>query len=66
MRISILSSGSAGNTTLIESEHHKVLLDAGLSGKKIANLLAQRGVDIKDIDMVFLSHDHTDHSGGLG
>lgn len=66
LRISILSSGSAGNTTLIESEHHKVLLDAGLSGKKIANLLAQRGVDIKDIDMVFLSHDHTDHSGGLG
>ena len=41
-------------------------MDAGVSGKKTKDLLAQVGVDITDIDMVFLSHDHTDHSGGLG
>src|SRR5699024_11249974 len=41
-------------------------MDAGLSGKKTKDLLAQVGVDIKDIDMIFISHDHTDHSGGLG
>ena len=41
-------------------------MDAGLSGKKIASLLADVGVDIKEIDMVFLSHDHSDHSKGLG
>lgn len=41
-------------------------MDAGLSGKKTKELLAEVGVDIKEIDMVFLSHDHSDHSAGLG
>ena len=66
MKVSVLSSGSTGNSTLIETEQHKILMDAGLSGKKTKDLLAQVGVDIKDIDMIFISHDHTDHSGGLG
>lgn len=66
MRVSVLASGSTGNTSLIETPQHKVLMDAGLSGKKIASLLADVGVDIKEIDMVFLSHDHSDHSKGLG
>lgn len=66
MRVSVLASGSTGNTTLIETKQHKVLMDAGISGKKTKDLLAKVGVDIKDIDMAFLSHDHTDHSGGLG
>ena len=66
MKVSVLSSGSTGNSTLIETPQHKILMDAGLSGKKTKDLLAQVGVDIKDIDMVFISHDHTDHSGGLG
>lgn len=66
MRVSVLASGSTGNTTLIETAEHKILMDAGVSGKKTKDLLEQVGVDIKDIDMAFLSHDHTDHSGGLG
>ncbi|WEV70955.1 MBL fold metallo-hydrolase [Lactobacillus sp. ESL0785] len=66
MRVSILASGSTGNTSLIETPQHKILMDAGLSGKKIKELLAQVGVDIAMIDMVFLSHDHSDHSKGLG
>lgn len=66
MKVSILASGSTGNTSLIETEKHKILMDAGLSGKKIKDLLAQVGVDINDIDMAFLSHDHSDHSKGLG
>lgn len=66
MRVSVLASGSTGNTTLIETAQHKILMDAGVSGKKTKDLLAKVGVDIKDIDMAFLSHDHTDHSGGLG
>jgi phosphoribosyl 1,2-cyclic phosphodiesterase len=66
VRVSILASGSTGNTSLIETEQHKVLMDAGLSGKKIKSLLAEIGVDINEIDMVFLSHDHSDHSKGLG
>lgn len=66
LRVSVLASGSTGNTSLIETGQHKILMDAGLSGKKIKQLLAQVGVDISDVDMAFLSHDHTDHSGGLG
>lgn len=53
MKVSILASGSTGNTSLIETEKHKILMDAGLSGKKIKDLLAQVGVDINDIDMAF-------------
>lgn len=66
MRISVLASGSTGNTTLVETRQHKILMDAGLSGVRTKKLLAKVGVDIKDIDLAFLSHDHTDHSGGLG
>ncbi|WEV39730.1 MBL fold metallo-hydrolase [Lactobacillus sp. ESL0684] len=66
MQVSILASGSTGNTSLIETRQHKILMDAGLSGKKTQQLLAQVGVDIADIDLVFLSHDHSDHSKGLG
>ncbi|MDF7682812.1 MBL fold metallo-hydrolase [Lactobacillus sp. ESL0679] len=66
MRVSILASGSTGNTSLIETGQHKILMDAGLSGVKTKQLLSQVGVDIADIDMAFLSHDHSDHSKGLG
>lgn len=66
MKVCVLSSGSTGNCSLIETDQHKILMDAGLSGKKTKVLLAKIGVDIKDIDMAFLSHDHSDHSGGLG
>lgn len=66
MKVSVLASGSTGNTSLIVTGQHKILMDAGLSGKKTKDLLADVGVDINDIDMAFLSHDHTDHSGGLG
>jgi phosphoribosyl 1,2-cyclic phosphodiesterase len=66
VRFSVLASGSTGNASLIETKDHKILMDAGLSGKKIKALLAAVGVNIKDIDLVFLSHDHADHSSGLG
>lgn len=48
------------------TDQHKILMDAGLSGKKTKELLAKVGVAIEDLDMVFLSHDHGDHSGGMG
>ena len=66
MKISVLASGSTGNTSLIMTGQHKILMDAGLSGKKTKQLLDEVGIDINEIDMAFLSHDHTDHSGGLG
>lgn len=66
MQFTVLSSGSAGNCSLITTGEHKILMDAGLSGKRTKELLAKVGVAIEDLDMVFLSHDHGDHSGGMG
>lgn len=60
MQVSVLASGSTGNVSLLTTRQHKILMDAGLSGKKIKNLLVEVGVDINEIDMAFLSHDHSD------
>ena len=66
MRISVLSSGSAGNSTYIETDSHKILLDAGLSEKKLSARLASIGREAKDLDAVFVTHEHSDHISGIG
>lgn len=66
MRVCVLASSSSGNTTYIETPHHKVLVDAGFSGKKIAALLASIGRDLTDVDSLFITHEHTDHVQGMG
>ncbi len=60
-----LSSGSSGNCYLIRTEHTNVLLDLGVSCRSIKTLLAQRGLELKDIDAIFISHEHADHIKGL-
>lgn len=66
MRVSVLASSSSGNATYIETPQHKVLVDAGLSGKKLNDLLHSIDRDLKDIDSVFITHEHTDHCRGVG
>ncbi|UQS84633.1 MBL fold metallo-hydrolase [Apilactobacillus apisilvae] len=66
MKISVLSSGSGGNVTYIETNQHKVLLDAGLSGIRIKKLMNSINRDLADVDMLLVSHEHTDHSKGVG
>ena len=41
LRYSILASGSTGNVTYLETDQHRILIDAGLSGKKIEGLMAK-------------------------
>ena len=65
MRITVLGSGSTGNSVLISTEKTKVLVDAGLSAKQTLVRLAEVGVDHKDLDGVLITHEHTDHVGGL-
>ncbi|MDR3191303.1 MAG: MBL fold metallo-hydrolase [Lactobacillaceae bacterium] len=65
-KISILASGSSGNTTYIETPDHKILIDAGLSGKKITELMQQIGRDMTDVDSLFVTHEHSDHIQGVG
>lgn len=65
-KVSMLASGSAGNVTYIETAQHKVLVDAGLSGKKIDELMQSIGKSLKDVDKLFITHEHTDHLKGVG
>lgn len=66
MHITILGSGSAGNCTLIETDTTKLLVDAGLSGRQIAQRLALIGRNLDQVSGVVLTHEHSDHTRGLG
>lgn len=66
LSFSILASGSSGNCTYIETGGQKVLVDAGLSGKKVQGLLAQIDRKIDEIDAIFVTHEHSDHVQGVG
>lgn len=65
MKVSVLSSGSKGNCTYIETINHKILIDIGTSALYVEKSLRSIGVDPKDIDMIFITHAHIDHVGGL-
>ncbi len=65
MRFTVLGSGSTGNAVLISSERTNVLVDAGLSAKEILRRLAIVGVDPSELDAVLITHEHSDHAGGL-
>ena len=65
MRVSVLSSGSKGNTTYIESDHAKILIDAGNSSKYIISKLEELNINPKEIDAILITHIHVDHIKGL-
>ncbi len=58
-------SGSSGNCYLVRSREKSVLIDAGISTKRIHNGLSEIGVDRTSIDSVFITHEHSDHVKGL-
>ena len=66
LEVTILGSGSAGNCTLIETERTAILVDAGLSSRQINHRLASLGRTADDVDAVLLTHEHSDHTRGLG
>jgi len=65
MNVCVLASGSAGNSTFIESKESSILIDAGISQRKISKNLSGIGKDLSDIDAIFVTHEHTDHVSGL-
>lgn len=62
MKFQVISSGSSGNMTYIESDNAKLLLDAGISLKEIAN---RSDVDLSKLDGILITHEHTDHISNL-
>lgn len=61
-----LYSGSSGNSLFIETKNTKLLVDAGVSSKKIETALNDINVDPKSLDGILITHEHTDHVQGLG
>ena len=65
MRVSVLSSGSKGNCTLIENDNTKILIDLGVTKSYVEKKLEELEVDIKEIKAILITHTHVDHIQGL-
>lgn len=63
---SSLYSGSSGNCLFVETDNTKILIDAGVSQRKISDALASFNVDFSQIDAILVTHEHTDHTKNLG
>jgi phosphoribosyl 1,2-cyclic phosphodiesterase len=65
MKVTVLASGSKGNSTLIETLTSKILIDFGLSYKNMINKLNEINICIDAIDAIFITHEHSDHIKGI-
>lgn len=65
MKVCILSSGSKGNTTYVETKETKILIDAGNSSKYILSKLEELNINPNDLDAILITHTHVDHIKGL-
>lgn len=65
MLVSVLASGSKGNSTLITTDRVKILIDAGKNQKYLENKLNQINLSLKDIDYILITHTHADHTSSL-
>lgn len=66
MRMMTIASGSSGNCTYVGDDTTHILIDAGISGKRIECGLQKIGISPKELDAVFVTHEHSDHISGLG
>jgi phosphoribosyl 1,2-cyclic phosphodiesterase len=64
-RFCVLASGSTGNASVVVSEDARLLVDAGLSAKKLVQLLEARDWEPKKLDGILITHEHSDHIKGL-
>jgi phosphoribosyl 1,2-cyclic phosphodiesterase len=66
MRVAVLGSGSAGNSVLIWAGDTRILVDAGFSARSLGRRLELLGVDPDSIAAIVVTHDHRDHTRGMG
>ena len=65
MRVTILASGSSGNVVLLQTAETSVLIDIGLTAKRINGHLTTLDVEANSLAGVLLTHEHGDHTKGL-
>ncbi len=65
MRFCVLASGSKGNCTYVETKDHRILIDIGTTCLNIERKLKEKDIHPSSIDMVLVTHAHTDHISGL-
>ncbi len=65
LEVTILASGSAGNSALVRCGGTSILLDAGLSARKLTERLGACGIAPEALDGVVLTHEHGDHTAAL-
>lgn len=66
MKLCSISSGSVGNCIFIGGKEGKILVDAGISGKRVEEGLKEIGVNPEELDGIFITHEHLDHIKGIG
>ena len=65
MQVTVLASGSKGNSVYIELDGVRLLIDAGISAARITKALRANEIDPQTIDAILLTHEHIDHVRGL-
>ena len=65
MRMTVLASGSKGNSTVLASSTTRILVDAGLSCRELMKRLKAAGEDPASLDAILITHEHQDHVQGL-
>ncbi len=65
MKIKVLASGSKGNCSLIETKSTRFLIDIGITYQRLKKELEKMNLNVDDIDALFLTHAHNDHTSGL-
>ncbi len=66
MKVAVLGSGSAGNSVLVVAGETRILVDAGFSARSLAERLGTLGVEPESISAIVVTHDHRDHTQGMG
>lgn len=66
MKFCSLYSGSSGNSLFISNNNTKILIDAGLSGKRIQSAMDLIAEDLREIGGIMVTHEHSDHIHGVG
>lgn len=66
MELCSIASGSSGNCICVGTENSHLLVDAGISGRRIENGLNSAGLKTSEMEAVLVTHEHIDHIAGLG